>query len=353
MYYEHSSTDYWTRTNEEYGKALQPLIAGLERYDECRIRLEQHGGGPADLAEFRDALQAQITLDTYHGSGSGSLARAQELVRLIGGLSYDLRLEVRSHAISKLPVFYLARTRSDYHTNYDLVVEDYYVSGGYPLPDERYAALTRAGRNLLHLRMSPFRGALLNSTDGCKLADKRGTQARSSEIDAALYAVGHHVLSAAWHEDQHPAFALSGWLAVDELREAIEVLYLVLTTDLCDLRGSMHDLPAGFFRDVYPQPAIDGLLRTLVGLSGDALSELPKLALRRYAQLCKTLTKILRHDVSHRSSKVPIVKLLLANYGRFDSVRASLAGDERLAELRETLRAQAKNVAEEFGQEPA
>ena len=149
-------------------------------------------------------------------------------------------------------------------------------------------------------------------------------EAQPYQIDGLLYRLGRHVFQAAWHEDQRLASAVATHLAsLPRFSDTIELLYLALGGDLCELRSNLGDLAVCFAPDgVYPQPALHRFMEILPGLSGAELAGIPRLAAELYGNLTHAFGRFLQCPVPWGllEYQVPVWKVLYANFGRLSAL---------------------------------
>jgi hypothetical protein len=171
------------------------------------------------------------------------------------------------------------------------------------------------------------------------MAQSRGPTTRQ-ETDRRLYQVGRHVLEAAWHEDQAVGLLAATHLQLAQFARAIEILYLALSGDLCELRSlPQREFIAEFFERLYPQPAIIAFLTLLADLDGAALNRLPDKALKLYTRLSKAFGQFLELQVTWggRRVRLPLHKLVLANVTRLGTVAEELNANTVVREAAERL----------------
>jgi hypothetical protein len=221
-------------------EALEPLVQQLRLYDSLRVELEEHGGGLELLAKIVQSLGTKISIQSAYRNESVSLTEGEKLREALREFHYSIRLDVR-RLETNMPVYYLFRTKQDPWSQYNFVIEDFYMSPGYPLPEERFVRLMRAGHEVYYLRMSQFRKEVQ------RILERHG-KVGGSDVDDCLYRVGRYVLQATWHEDQRVGLAVAYLLRLEHFRTAIELLYLVLTAELCELRGAVEPNMSEFFR---------------------------------------------------------------------------------------------------------
>jgi len=238
-----------------------------------------------------------------------------------------------------MPVFYICRIRRDHWSEYSLIVEDLYMSPGYSIVDDRFVKLMSAGHENYFLRLSQFRRQLQKH-------NRTRKETGSQKIDDFLYELGRYVLQAAWHEDQRLGFLVADLLRLPEFFQAVELLYLCLSAELCELRGAVNSNLRLFFEKIYPQPAILAFLDILTDLEGDMLNTLPLHAIRLYSNLSIAFSKFLATEVSWstQKSKTPLWKILYANFSRLETVARDLTGDKRLSKAGRKLENQSRGI---------
>ncbi|MFQ5650714.1 MAG: hypothetical protein ACE5IY_12295 [bacterium] len=318
---------------------LQPLLQQLRLYDELRLRLARQGGPISQVARMTALLKEEFTLESRFGKQKVSLADQMQLRSTLGDLGRsDLKFEVRMLDYG-MPVYYLCRVQSDCWADYSLIVQDYYMSPGYPLLDERFAKLMSWGHEAYTIRLSPFR----DGTAG--LLGQSGVDV-VSRLDDLMYRLGRHVFQAAWHEDQRVGMLTAQALALTHFQHAVELLYLCLSGELCELRASISDLLLEFFATVYPQPAIWDFLSGLGGLEGIHINALPQRALELFAKLTRAFGELLRLEVvwGHGNQCVPIYKLILGNLSRIEQIGRALSSDPVVREAAARLERVAESI---------
>lgn len=325
-------------------EALRPLIDQLKRYDRDRRLLEQVGGRPYHLKQIAQILGEEIVVKGRSGSVKVALTDQASLRSALSDMgTYNLHLDVRQLE-TLMPVYYICRISRDYLYEYDLIIEDLYRSPGYPMADKRFVRLMHAGHELLFLRLSQFRN---------KVSDKYSSsdpQKLRFRVDTFLHKLGSHVFQAAWHEDQRTAVATADHFGFPNLHNAIELLYLCLSGELCELRGSVTGEMLRFFIEVYPQPAIRAFLEMLTRLDGEALADLPQKALQLYTRLSSAFGAFLRAEVKwgYPSLQVPLYKLILGNFSRLHFVGEELKGNDAVKRAGESLERESREVIEEL-----
>lgn len=294
---------------------IAPLYHALARYDHRRLTLEREGGSAAELEAVTAALSDTFTLSGPYRAADACLRDPESLraaVRAAAGMR--VALQVR-RLDTGMPVFYLARTVHDWFTDVRMAVEELYVSPGYPLPDPRFVRLMRLGRERSYLRLAPFRS---------RVRAALGDKAKDWRVDRTLKALGGHVLAAAWHEDQRLGLLVADHLRIPGFAEAIELLYLALTADACQLRNEVSARELALMASVWRRPAIANFVDRLVSLDGVDLAELPRIAGRHYRALSRAFARLLAVEVPWGPGRSSLRKLLFANCMRFERVALPL-----------------------------
>jgi len=320
-----SGYGYSTTRAANARKALQPLLDHIRQYDALRQKLEMQGGAISDVAKVTELLSLPITLKGDYRDCKASLIDQASLRTAIFDVGRsDLHIDVRQLPTG-MPVYYLCRIRRDYWSEYTLIVEDLYQSAGYPVLDERFVRLMDGGHETYYLRLSQFREGVKTA-----LPDKSSRSDTSEwDTDDILYHTGRHVFQAAWHEDQRPGVLTATHFGLVNFRQAIELLYLCLSGELCELRNATNKRLLSFFEQTYPQPAIRAFLGVLSGLDGAAINDLPQKALKLYARLSNAFSRFLSVEVpwGHRQVTTPLYKLVFGNFSRLALV-ADRLGEE-------------------------
>jgi hypothetical protein len=321
--------------------AMAPLLKQLAAYDRLRLQLEQAGGVIADLEELTAIVRQKIPIQGAYTNYPVALVAQHALRQALQSVGQgDLHLQVRLLP-SRMPVFYLSRSHRDYWGDYSLIVEDLYLSPGYPLVDDRFVKLLLYGRETYCLRLSPYR-------EGAVALAAAAAPASSWQVDNLLHQVGRHVIQAAWHEDQRLGMVVAQHFGLPRFRQAIELLYLCLSGDLCALRLAVGDQMRGFFQDVYPQPAICAFLAKLTTLAGQELNAIPQQALKLYPRLSQAFSRFLGTEVEWGPGKmmIPFYKLIYGNFYRLGLVVQGLEDKLEVGKAKRTLENAAGEVVE-------
>ncbi len=322
--------------------ALSTLVQQLGAYDEKRSEMEKRAVTPAMLLSTMELLKLTFEVEVLGRTHKVALVNQASVRELLRDLwHYECRFEIRTSAAG-MPLYYLPRVWHDYDAVYSLVLEDLYQSPGYPMGEERFVKIMWGGHEVYFIRLSPFRKSLLEARSPLRDPDAE------DEIDALLKKIGRLVFQACWHEDQYVGMVAADQFELVHFRRAVELLYLCLTAELCELRGAVDETMIAFFRNVYAQPAIVSFLNRLVRLDGKALAEVPQAALKHFPALSRTFSRFLAVELPWGRSKalVPLYKLLFANFSRLDSVRGAIAATEELRKAAERLEKQSLAVIE-------
>jgi hypothetical protein len=255
---------------------------------------------------------------------------------------FDFHLDIRM-LDTGMPVYYLSRVKKDYWSEYSLIIEDIYVSPGYTFIDKRFAKFMSSGHESYFLRISTFREAaqrLFNSIE----------QEVYENLDEFLYNVGKHIFQAAWHEDQRPGMLCGDNLGLINFPRAVELLYLCLSGELCELRSNIDPLIIDFFVKVYEQPAIHDFLVKLEKMEGSDINEIQIRALKLYSRLTNAFSRFLKTEViwGCRSVEVPLYKLIYGNFPRLELVGKELLKETVVLEEAELLENEAMKISTEI-----
>ena len=345
-------SDHWTQgpAADWYGitvkpqsilrESLAPLLWRIESYDMHRCALERKGGTIDDLHRITDLLSEPVHMETFYGVQEVALTNQDSLRRAVAMLNSNLHVEIRQ-TVAKMPLYYLCRTHHDYWSEYSLVVEDYYMSPGYPVHDHRFIRLMSGGHEMNYLRLSTLRQACL-----ALLPDKNDQKG----ADGLLYLMGRHVFQAAWHEDQAMAFLLSGQIEIADFLHAVELVYLCLGADLCQTRSAVSDDMMRFFETTYRQPAIMAFLGLLQDLDGNTINRIPNRALALYKKLTNAFGAFLLTDIPWGRYRpcIPLWKMIYGNYSRPSLLGKALSGNAALVRAAAVLRKESKHVITEL-----
>jgi hypothetical protein len=324
-----NSKQYWScyspklLSAEEALQTLEPLIAQLRRYDSLRQELEENGGTFGTLALMMEILNQKFMVEGYNQKHILALTNQAGLHAALAAIGrYDLHLDIRQLS-NGMPVYYLCRKWNDYRSEYNLIAEDLYRSPGYGFDDERFVKLMNYGHEAYFLRLSQFR-------EGIQALMQNSSSIAS--IDSILYAVGRHIFQAAWHEDQRLGYVCALHFNLPGFRYALELMYLCLSGELCELRSAVDPNMIRFFQTIYPQPAIKDFLDLLQNIDGAALNDIPKRALHYCSRLSQSFSRFLNMEVSwgNRRTNIPLFKLILGNFSRLAPISKALRENESI-----------------------
>lgn len=321
------------------GEALQPLIRRLRAYDQHRHKLWTEGGRLIDFASISDLLKEPVCIHGNRGKHEVSLTDHAAMRTML----YDVGAGKVHHQVRQVagqwPVYYLCRTRNDYWSEYSLIVEDLYRSPDYPMADERFASLMHFGHETRFLRMSLFRQKMLEQDTG-----KKG--ANETYADCVIYNLGRYIFQAAWHEDQRPAVLCARSFDMPKFREAVELLYLCLSGEICALRSAISESMIHFVTEIYPHEAILRFLQRLPELEGHMLNDIPQLALKFYARLSASFTQFLTTEVrwGWSNTKMPLYKAVFGNIKRMEMVAAACNSDNAVRNAATVLEGESESI---------
>lgn len=351
-YTESVQTDVWPIYDFETGwnswiprhridldDALANLMTVLKECDHLRTKLETRGGTIKDIEIFTQLLKHTFSVESPYQTFNICLAEPSSIRYALHDFGSNLHFEARC-TDKGLPLYYLARTRWDYWSEYSLIVEDLHVSPGYPMVDERFIKLMVHGCEMYFLRLSQFRKSV------AEMLSKQEIEPRRSAVDSVLYELGRYVFQSAWHDDQRLGILVARSFDLPKFNQAMELLYLCLSGDLCELRNAYQPSMMNFFTDVYPQPAIARFLKHLVRLDGGELNAIPQTAKRLYVCLSGAFKHLLKTDVLKSVSIIalPLYKFVFANVSRLDMIAAELNGSSNLKKSSATLEACAEHI---------
>jgi len=339
-YIEDDYEYYGLRPALDVSNALIPLIDQIIQYDTLRQKLEHNGGWMSDLAEIARILNTSFTITTSFGMKEVQLSNQTELFKAIRDIDYDLYLDIRQ-LHTRLPVYYICRVHRDYWGEYSLIIEDFYMSPKYPVTDERFVKIMSSGHDVYFLRLSQFREGV---------AKIEGEDNEIKKVDTILYDIGRYIFQAAWHEDQRPRIMAAKHLNLPHFRQTIELLYLCLSGELCELRNAADKTMLRFFEDVYPHPPIRLFLEKLSTLDGVTLNRLHEQARELYERMSQAFSNFLSVKIpwSSREMRIPLWKLLSANFSRLPLIEKSLKDNRQLIKAATVLEEASQLIVEDL-----
>lgn len=330
-------------------EVLRPLLDRIRRYDDLRLKLETEGGDMRDMNRITAILTEPIEVGDPSRGGRDEPLKLVDRSGIRNGLfnlgCQDIHIDVR-RLPTGMPVYYLCRIRRDYWSHYSLIVEDIYLSPGYPMPDERFVRLMEFGHEIYYLRLSPFRERI-KANDR---QDRDGLRSRAVFVDDLLYCAGRHVFQAAWHEDQRPGMLIAARFDLPRFKETIELLYLCLSGELCALRNATSPDLIAFFETAYPQPDIHAFLKMLGRLDGAAINDLPRRALNQYSRLARSFRRFLECKAPWGQNRLSTAlhKIALANFDRLPMVADMLKAHPAVRDAARILENESQTVSAEI-----
>ena len=390
-----TGSGYGTTRAADARKALEPLLDHIRQYDLLRRKLEEEGGNISELGRVTELLSHPICLKgSFRDSKVALVDQASIRTALFDVGCPDVHVDIRQLATA-MPVYYFCRIRRDYWSEYSLIVEDLYQSAGYPIVDERFIRLMDGGHETYYLRLSQFRENVATSRQYSRRSCRAEASARRRNEPAAphqhpltaltpqrvqsprctvlpqysrryepaastpapdtltddlLYHAGRHVFQAAWHEDQRPGMLTAAHFGLPDFSQAIELLYLCLSGELCELRQAADDRLLAFFEHTYPQPALRAFLEKLAGHDGAAINDIPRAALAAYARLSTAFSRFLGVDVPWGRDAIPrpLYKLVFANFARLEMVADRLQDNPVLQKAAETLNRESRTITDDI-----
>ena len=311
---------------------LDPLIKCLQFYDTRRVSLERFGGRMEDLKILTRILTDPVTLPHGSGATQAPLTDQDRIKQALFHIHPNLHMSVRQLPFG-MPVYYLYRKMRCWDANYHFVIEEFYTSPGYPRQNTKFIKLMHGGHETFYLNMAPFR------TPYAEMTRQKDPEDRRQIDDFLCDGVGRHVFQSAWHEDQQLGNAISKVLDLPEFQYAIELLYLCLSADPCELRSAVTEEMKLFFRNIYPQPAICRLLEILPGFDGALLNNLSNMALDLYKYLSKEFGRFLASEIlwGHLGEPTPLWKIIYANSSRLETIGRALRAAPRIDKAKQRL----------------
>lgn len=327
------------------GEGLSKLVDHLQTYDDLRVRLEAKGGAVSDLEQLTELLVSKVEINGPHSAQQAKLSDPGPLLLKLRTCFFGrVNLDIRQ-LTSGFPVYYLSRDEIDYRSGLRIIVDDLYISPGYPMPDPRFPRLLDiAGRDAGRMRLSPFRDQVCTHFSGDP------DSSISWRTDRFLCSLADLVFQAAWDIDQQMAFSLSKKLGLDSFREAIELIHLCLGGDLCQLRSNIDQNLRWFFEKTYPHDAISRLMEGLPRMNGLDIDHLPQIAQRLYPDLTSIFSKLIQTKIpwSPAGANIPLYKLLFANVDRFEVIIPTPEACPELAKARRHITEFSKTCIEEL-----
>ncbi len=329
----------------QFNASIDRLVKQLARYDQLRMQVEERGGKLNLLVEIINALNESFFIQGLNHSHKVALTDQESLRSMLLDLGeFDCCLQVRK-LNTGMPAYFLCHVDMDSRSTYSLILEDLYRSFEYPFFDKRFVKIMQQGHEVYFLRLSMFRQDTFSM-----LGKVNKGNVRAEDVDKLLSKVGHNIFQAAWHEDQSVAMTASSHFGLTWFSRAVELLYLCLSGEICQLRRIVDSKVLQFFVQVYPQPAIFNFLNSLGQLDGEGIARLPRKALELYPRLLCDFDVFLRTEVpwGQRKSATPLFKLLFANFWRMEMVCREIGENKELRQASQLLERQSWDVIKEL-----
>jgi len=318
--------------------ALAPIMARIRDYDRIRVQLEERGGQVKDLLKLKKLLLDNIEFPgRRHDMGNIKLGDRDALRRAVltlgrGGASIGIRTTPQG-----FPVYYLCRTSRGYWGERTMILEDLCLSQGYPMDDVRYVKFTStSGRERGYLRISPYR-FLARSSLSEEVADE-------TNVDKLLEKIGRQFFQAAWDDDQRIAFAVADALGMPQFKNAVELLYFCLSSDLSELRNDMTEDMQCFLSGYKPE--VDAFMQTLSSYDGMGITQLQADAPKLYKRLQKQFSRFIKTEIlwGEGGYKVPLYKIIFANFSRLQRIGEMVQQNDDIEEAAKILEYEASEV---------
>jgi hypothetical protein len=288
---------------------LEPLISHLKKVDQHRFDLYNKSISLNKLRAYKSLMAEPVALSAGCDSVQFSLLEHTKFERLVSSLGlWDIQLQVRRCKFT-FPKYLICETTDNYDSGYGLVLAEYFRSFDYGIEDERFIRLMSGGHEKYYIMMEPFREKLSS-----------GSRFSSSQIETVLKAAGENYLQTAWHDDQMVSFLVADHLKIQVLKEAIEILYLVLGADLSSLRGNYTPEMKSFFSDVFPRKSIGLMLEKTENLTAKEFQNIEEKARFWYSELNSCFASFLSTKIEFKGCRMPAYKLIFANIFRLNLV---------------------------------
>jgi hypothetical protein len=302
---------------------IRALLEQIKALDAKRQKVEGELWDTADLMDITKLLEYEIPAKI---NGKPRCARLQDQKELQGIISLlpGYHLDIR-RGENGLPLYLLCRIHWDYWSGYGTIVEEIHRSPGYRIFDPRFHRLIFNRKEVNVLNLAPFRAGIADLVD--QTAPDPG-----AHVDEALFNLAKLVFRAAWHEDQSLGIYTAECLDIMYFREAIELLYLCLSGDLCRLRNHPQDVCLSYLREKHDNPYLHQFIEHIASLSGPGLGYLPQQAMKLFSALSSSFNKFINTPVvwGVNSQDVPLYKVLFANYTRLRQIAPHIPCDENL-----------------------
>jgi hypothetical protein len=287
---------------------LEPLITHLKKVDQHRFDLYNKSISLNKLRAYKSLLAEPVALSAGCDSVQFSLLEHTKFERLVSSLGlWDIQLQVRRCKFT-FPKYLICEIADNYDSGYGLVLAEYYKSFDYEIEDERFVRLMIGGHEKYFIRMEPFKEKL--SADSIHPL---------TQIENILKAAGDY-LQIAWHDDQTVSFLIADHLKIQVLKEAIEILYLILGADLSSLRSNYTPEMKSFFSNIFPRKSIGLMLEKTEKITAKEFQNMEEKARFWYSELNHCFASFLSTKIEFKGCRMPAYKLIFANIFRLNLV---------------------------------
>lgn len=318
---------------------IKPLVAAIRAHDKALAQLKTQGGDIRILQVITSILKRPLHLDSYYSNEPVTLENPGKInarLREIGAGDYFLDVRLTPYGF---PCYYLCRIKTAFWDGYSTIIEDIYMSPDYIIVDPHFIKLMSFGHETFHLRLSRFRPKT-------KSLFPDETDANEKKKDKYLSKLSKYIFQSAWNESQQLAMLTALHFDLPFFRQAIELIYLILSGELCEIRSNTDDNMKFFFKNIYEQPAILALIDNLNTIEGRALTDLNTLALNSYKQILTEFVSFLKIEVNWglvRSTHA-LLNIILANFKRLDYVGSKLSDEPAVRRATKRLEMQSQKL---------
>ncbi len=307
FYGYHNYADY-----SEKVKILEPLTDQLTKVDTQRKDLYDNSISLNKLRTYKALLTEPITLRVEHDRKTFTLLEQTKFEKIAYSLGlWDISLQIRRDRFT-FPKYMLVETTDNYDNGYGLVTAQYYRSYDYEIEDERFVRLM-LGHEKYFLRINIFRNNLAENPELSPL-----------QIENTLKIVGDNYLQVAWHEDQLVSFLVADLFNIPVLKEIIEMIYLIMSSDLSSIRRNFTPEINYFFSEVFPRKSLGKLLNKIESSSANDYQVLEDKARHWYTELNICFSAFLNTKIKHKDYLMPAYKLIFSNIFRLKYISSSL-----------------------------
>ena len=326
-------------SHSENLKKTKPLVAAIKEHDDALADLKKQGGDIRNLQHITSILKRPIPLDSYYSNEQVTLENPGKInarLREIGAGDYFLDVRLTSYGFA---CYYLCRIKTAFWGGYSTIIEDIYMSPDYIIVDPHFIKLMSFGHETYHLRLSRFRPKT-------KSLFPEKTDANEKKKDKYLSKLSKYIFQSAWNESQQLAMLTALHFNLPFFRQVIELIYLILSGELCEIRSNTDDNMKFFFKNIYEQPAILALIDNLNTIEGRALTDLNTLALNSYKKILTEFVNFLKIEVNWGlvKSTHALLNIILANFKRLDYVGSKLKDEPAVRQATKRLEMQSQKI---------